>query len=293
LTILGAFIAYNLSRIRFNMQNIRYHIIHSASVVFFAFSFAFTVNSVVRQVLAPSAPVRFSPSESVSAPSLTKQVIDINSIIESGIFKKASTDSSAAAAQTADLSEFSLLGTITANPAYSRALIKKRSENNSKIFAVNEDVFGYKLVRISDTAVYLKQGDKTTMLSMIEKKDATNPNQPPAPGAGEKVKKTLSKSEMLQITQKNMDKLIIGLKAAPHVVNGKFEGYRLFAVPNDNYLYTLGARNGDIIKRINGHPIDSTETLMKIWTTLPQETRVILDIDRGGNIVTYDYTFTE
>jgi general secretion pathway protein C len=275
------------------MQNIKYHIIHSASAVFFAFSFAFTINSVVRQVLAPSAPVRFSPTESFSAPSLAKQTIDINTIVESGIFRKASSDSSVSAPQAADMSEFSLLGTITANPAYSRALIKKRSENNSKIFAVNEDVFGYKLVRIDDTTVYLKQGDKTTKLSMIEKKEASAPGQPPAPGAAEKVKKTLSKSEMLEKTQKNIDRLIIGLKAAPHVVNGKFEGYRLFAVPADNYLYTLGARNGDIIKRINGHPIDSTETLMKIWTTLPQETRVILDIDRGGNTVTYDYTFTE
>jgi general secretion pathway protein C len=275
------------------MQNIRYHIIHSASVVFFAFAFAFTVNSVVRQVLSPSAPVRFSPTESFSAPTLSKQVIDYNAIVDAGFFKKASTDPTAAVAQAADMSEFSLLGTITANPAYSRALIKKRSENNSKVFSVNEDVFGYKLVRISDTAVYLKQGDKTTMLSMIEKKDAAVPGQPAAPGSGEKIKKTLSKSEMLERTQKNMDTLIIGLKAAPHVVNGKFEGYRLFSVPNNNYLYTLGARNGDIIKRINGHPIDSTEKLMKIWTTLPQETRVILDIDRGGNTVTYDYTFTE
>jgi general secretion pathway protein C len=274
------------------MQNIRYHIIHSASVVFFAFAFAFTVNSVVRQVLSPSAPVRFSPSDSFSAPALSKQVVDYNAIVDAGFFKKASTDPAVAASQTADMSEFSLLGTITANPAYARALIKKRSENNSKVFAVNEDVFGYKLVRISDTAVYLKQGDKTTTLSMIEKKDAA-PGQPPSSGAGEKVKKTLSKSEMLERTQKNMDTLIIGLKAAPHVVNGKFEGYRLFSVPTNNYLYTLGARNGDIIKRINGHPIDSTEKLMKIWTTLPQETRVLLDIDRGGNTVTYDYTFTE
>ena len=68
---------------------------------------------------------------------------------------------------------------------------------------------------------------------------------------------------------------------------------RLFIVNPDNYLYEIGARSGDVIKRINGHPIDSTEKLYKIWSGLPQESRVVLDLDRGGKTVTYDYTFTE
>ena len=87
--------------------------------------------------------------------------------------------------------------------------------------------------------------------------------------------------------------MLKGLRAGPYNVNGRIVGYKLFIVNPDNYLYEIGARSGDVIKRINGHPIDSTEKLYKIWSGLPQESRVVLDLDRGGKTVTYDYTFTE
>ena len=107
------------------------------------------------------------------------------------------------------------------------------------------------------------------------------------------MKKNLSRSDLQQKIKNNMDTMIQGLRAGPYLVNGKIDGYKLFLVNPDNYLYQIGARSGDIIKRINGHPIDSTEKLYKIWSTLPQESRINIDLERDGKTVSFDYTFTE
>jgi general secretion pathway protein C len=105
--------------------------------------------------------------------------------------------------------------------------------------------------------------------------------------------KTLSRSEMQQRIKNNMDTMLQGLRAGPYIVNGKIEGYKLFMVSPQNFLSTLGARSGDIIKRINGQQIDSTEKLYKIWSGLNLETHVTLDLDRAGQTVSFDYTFTD
>jgi general secretion pathway protein C len=272
------------------MHNLRFNLIHIAALVFFSYSFAFAVNSVVRKSLSPSAPIHFSSSETGFAAPKTKRTVDINAIVNSNFFKLASPES-ANAPQEQDTSDLVLLGTISGNPSYARALIKKKSENDSKVYSLKSDIFGMKLVRIDDTYVMLKSGDRVQKLSLIEKKEPAG--QKPDTQIGNRIKKTLSKSEFQQRIRNNMDTMLQGLRAGPNVVNGKIDGYKLFALSNDNFLYTIGARGGDVIKRINGHPIDSTETLYRIWSNLNKETRILLDIDREGKTVTFDYTFNE
>lgn len=272
------------------MQNLRFNIIHIAALVFFAYSFAFAVNSVVRKSLSPSAPVRFSSSETGLASPKTKRTVDVNAIVNSSFFKLASAESpdSPALQDTGDLV---LLGTIAGNPSYSRALIKKKSENNSKVYSLKDDVFGMKLARVEDTFVMLKSGDRVQKLSLIEKKEPGAAQD--QPGSPNRIKKVLSKSEFQQKIRNNMDTMLQGLRAGPNMVNGKIDGYKIFGLNNDNFLYTIGARGNDVIKRINGHPIDSTETLYKIWANLNKESRILLDIEREGKTVTFDYTFNE
>jgi general secretion pathway protein C len=283
------------------MITFKYHIITTISVVFFAFIVAFTANNLLRSAIMPSKAQPHGPSIAVgtsSAASMQKSTVDINAIINSGVFRLPSTDNAPtveAAAQ--DSGELILLGTITGS-TFSSALIKKRSEPDSKIFPLWSDVYGFKLVRIDNSKVYLKSGGQIKTLDMFVPQNAQggNPNQRANPSQGtsaDKVRKTLSRSEMQQKIQGDMDKMLQGLRAGPFVVNGKIEGFKLIMVKSDNFLYTIGARSGDVIKRINGHPIDSTEKLYKIWQTLAQETRVTVDVDREGKIVSFDYTFTD
>ena len=279
------------------MHTLKYHAVNTAAVIFFSLVCAVTINSAVRFVLAP---VQFVPT--VSAPSgpdaAAKQPVDVNAIVDSGFFKLAAPDAPSGPAPSSEITDLVLMATMLGPDSVACAMIKKKSESSPQIFMYKDrwksDVFGYKLVSIQKTTVKLKSGDRVFVLDMYAKD--TPPGAPRAQSdadQGGRIKKNLSRSDLQQKIKNNMDMMLKGLRAGPYMVNGKIEGYKLFIVNPDNYLYEIGARSGDVIKRINGHPIDSTEKLYKIWSGLPQESRVVLDLDRGGKTVTYDYTFTE
>ena len=101
--------------------------------------------------------------------------------------------------------------------------------------------------------------------------------------------KTLSRAEIKQKVFNNMDNALRGLRAGPYRVNGQVQGYRLIRVRPYNILYKFGARSGDIVKRVNGRAINSTKKLYSMWEALKTESRITVDIERGGRIVTFDF----
>jgi general secretion pathway protein C len=103
----------------------------------------------------------------------------------------------------------------------------------------------------------------------------------------------MSRAELQQKLMNDMDNMLRGMRAGPHRVDGKVEGFKLFQLAPTNMLYRLGARTGDVIKRINGHPIDSTEKLYRMWQTFPKESRVQVDIERGSQNITFDITISD
>lgn len=278
------------------MHSLKYHIFTTASVAFFAFVLAFSINGIVRHVFTPEQIPFRVPAYAERTAQAQKPVLDTGAIINSGFFRLQSVNpSSGTVSSASDTNDLILFGTITGPSNIARALIKKRTEPETKIFKLWSDVYGYKLVRIDNTKVFLKNGKQVVKIDMFTPQNnggsAGNPSQQP-PQSG-KTAKTLSRSEMQQRIKNNMDTMLQGLRAGPYVVNGKIEGYKLFMVAPSNYLSTLGARSGDIIKRINGQQIDSTEKLYRIWSGLNLESHVTLDLERAGQTVTYDYTFTD
>ncbi|MDY6970415.1 MAG: hypothetical protein SVR08_17435, partial [Spirochaetota bacterium] len=103
----------------------------------------------------------------------------------------------------------------------------------------------------------------------------------------------VSRSAIQQNVLNNIDNALKGLRAGPYRVRGKIEGYKLFRVKPSNIMYKFGARSGDIVKRINGHPIDSTEKLIGMWKSLNSESHFTADIQRKDKIIQYYFTIKE
>ena len=176
-------------------------------------------------------------------------------------------------------------------------LIKKQKEKNPEVFRLWNDVYGFKLVRIDSFKVYLKSGEQVEILDMYAKdeKDTSNSgrkeSKPTSSGTSDS--QSISRSEIQQKVFNNMDNALKGVRAGPYRVGGKIEGYKLFRVRPSNILYTLGARSGDIVKRVNGHPVNSTEKLLKMWGNIQEETKITVDIERGGKLKTFDFNITD
>jgi type II secretion system protein C len=194
-----------------------------------------------------------------------------------------------------DLGDLQLLGTISGPASIARILIKKKQEKDAQIFKLWDDVYGYKLVRIDNSKIFLKKDKTTEILDMYPKEEKIQPTSSPAAGgtANSKNSQTISRSEIQQKVLNNIDNALEGLRAGPNTVNGKIEGYKLMRVSPNNILYKLGARSGDIARRINGHPIDSTEKLLGLWKSIQGDSKITVDLERGGQLLTFELNVTD
>ncbi len=277
--------------------------INTGAVILFSTIAALSVNQFIRLSISPAYSFLPEKEKYTSPQSVKKSFNDYKAILDSNFFKLAiETDASkdpgnSAVPSVSDLSDLQLLGTISGPSSIARTLIKKKQEKDAQIFKLWEVVHGYKLVRIDNAKIYLKKDKTVLTLDMYPKDDKTQQNAS-ATGAGNRnigarTVQSLSRSEIQQKLLNNVDNALEGLQAGPNRVDGRIDGYRLARVSPNNFLYKLGARSGDIAKRINGHPIDSTEKLLGLWQSIQGESKITIDIERGGRVQTFEFNVTD
>jgi general secretion pathway protein C len=288
------------------MQNLKYHSLNILSIMIFSFLLASTINQVVKYNISPAYTRSTTGSRKANITNTRKNFEEYAIISECGFFKVASASDLAGDSQNtagAGVSELTLLGTITGPTNISRAMIMKTGEKNPGVFAlykvsneVSNDVYGNKLVGIVDSKVYLEVGGQRMSLELYAKKVMTPPVPPDGvvqPGGGGQFSQTLSRAEVKQKVFNNMDNALQGLQAGPERVNGQIVGYRLITVRPQNILFKLGARSGDVVKRVNGQVLDSTQKLMSMWETIKNDQKISVDLERSGKNIRYDFNITD
>jgi len=283
----------NIKKLR--MQNIKYHAISISSVVLFSYISAVTINGIIKNNLAvyPSEKSRMKITKHIPAENLN---IDINQLIESGFFRTASSNiSDEADGNSSAINDFKLMGTVTGPPGIARALILKKGEKNPGVFKLRADVFGFTITGIDSSKIYLKKNNETFTLNLFDKKEISASERPAGTEniSGSVVKKNISRAEMQQKVMNDIDNAMQGIQAGPHRVNGQIEGFKLIRIRPYNILYEYGIRSGDIIKRINGKKVDSTEKLFNMWQGMKNESKMVIDVERNGQIITFEVNITD
>ena len=277
------------------MQNIKYHAISISSVILFSYISAVTINGIIKNNLAvyPSEKNRLKMTKQIQKENLN---IDIDQLIESGFFRTASSNVAETTENfAAAVNDFKLLGTVTGPPGIARALILKKGERQPDIFKLGKDVYGFTLIGIESSKIFIKRNNEKYTLDLYDKK-VISPSGNPASTAtsdGGVVKKNISRAEMQQKVMNDIDNAMQGIQAGPHRVNGQIEGFKIIRIRPYNILYEYGIRSGDIIKRINGKKVDSTEKLFNMWQGMKNESKMTIDVERDGQIVTFEMNITD
>lgn len=283
------------------MQNVKYHLLNTIAVFTFSYLTAITINQFLKFSFSPSYNNIITNPRIFNKTQKAKNFDEYTAILESGFFKIADdshvpNNVKSTLSSPENITDLILLGTITGPSSIARALIKKKSEREPKIFKLWSNVYGYRLVRIKNTKAYLKSGGDIKMLDMFAHVERTSRRSSPArrtSPSSQLVKRTISRSEIKQKVLNNVDNALRGIRAGPYRVDGAIKGFKLFRIKPYNILYKFGARPGDILKRINGHSVDSTQKLVKVWESVKNDSRVTVDIERGGKLVTFDFTISE
>ncbi len=277
------------------MQNYKYHIITFTSVLLFSYAAAYTVNGIISQSIIV-IPDNKSAGKTRPGVKPRAEIPGVDAIVESGFFRIASfDDNNAGSAVPSAIDELTLIGTVTGPSSISMAMIQKRGEPNAGVFRLWKDVYGYQLISINNNFVYLKQNNEKYKVELYDKKESRPVSSRGTAGGNQPnvIRSSLSKAEFQQKVMTNIDNAMQGIRAGPYRENGVVEGFRLISVRPFNILYKYGIRSGDIIKRINGKKIDSTEKLYTMWQGLTDESKMVADVDRNGQLITIEINITD
>lgn len=269
-------------------------------VLLLSLSLAYLVSVVINYYLLTkqqdSAAVTLQPAQKPAMLKLPPKppYEDFENVLSSRLFQlspdtgqKETKESSVAA----DVKDIQLLGVVAGSPVFARALIRIKENNHVQEYGIGESPGGNKILRILPFAILIQRGNTTMMLevgadtSQPQTQETATPKEDSKP-AGNVQKVPVKRSRILQLT-KNQNKLYEN-KFAPITRNEKVVGIKAIFIPANSILYELGARTGDIIRRINGQPVDDMNKLMELWQNVQTLNKISVDLERGGKIFSYE-----
>ena len=285
-------------------------------VLFCAYSVAYLIRSVLVAFLNPAQKMTVQMTRSVGMQTqseISKAVNIYEDMVEGNLIRGRKvvdlpTDPNAAAGAAPVLSEevpggdeTILTGALSGHPSFARATFKEKDKEEADEFKLGEKIVGYKLKSIADHyAVIAKNGLnlKVEIGQSIKEAKAVYDEMMKANSSGAIAEKDLVAAEkkMLPISRTDFEKymknpadLYKDARFGPNLVNGKIDGYKVYQVATSHIFYQLGARNGDIVKRVNGMPLNDTEKMLEIWAAIKNSPKVTVDLERKEKIITYEF----
>lgn len=88
----------------------------------------------------------------------------------------------------------------------------------------------------------------------------------------------------------NDPNILFQAHAVPHRVDGAIEGFKVLSIQPGSVYEGLGVQVGDIIKGINGEPMDSMAKAQEAFMALRSSSNLSITVNRNGNDVTQKYS---
>jgi len=198
-----------------------------------------------------------------------------------------------------------LLGTVVVSPRQFSWAVLSKNENNAlqETFRVDDDIYGMGTLDevLRNKIVVRKPDGETQTVSLWTGEESATPVASASPGAagegglGSSIRKVGDnkyeiEAREIQSAMENMEKVTSGARIVPSFENGNSVGFKVFRIKPDSIYSKLGIRNGDVISKINGFEINSTEKALQMYQMLRTEKNISLDVTRRGQKMTMEYT---
>lgn len=196
-----------------------------------------------------------------------------------------------------------LVGTLVhSNPDKSIASIEVKSQNKVLPFRPKEDVAGLaSIVSVERERVIIRNSNSNRLEYIEMKKPSAKLSfgsgvKPTAPGGGKDVQKmgdntyAIKRSDLLKYTN-DLSSVLMQARAVPNRVpgTGEINGFRLLDIQPGSIFEQLGLQRMDVIKGVDGNPVDSPAKAMELYNALKNSSKLGLQIERNGKTETLNY----
>jgi len=283
-------------------------------LLFIGFAVADLTVIYVRDLMIPNQ----APPKKISAPpqnayidrSQFSAITNRNLFSSSGIMPEAITakkdeTQQAEAAPVPSALPLNLIGTLVhSNPAKSLAAIEVKSKNMTGSYTTGADIEGLAKVEKVERGVVFIRNSNTQALEYIEMKnankvsfDASKTAAPVAAVGSKDVQQiapnqfAIKRSDLLKYTN-DLSSVLMQARAVPNrdPNTGEINGFRILDMQEGSIFGQLGLNRMDVLKSVNGEPVDSIQKAMELYNTLKNGNQVKLGIERGGKdqMMSYD-----
>jgi len=191
---------------------------------------------------------------------------------------------------------YQLVGTVTGPGIHSYAFIQEGADSKQRIYRFNDSIDGGKIIKIFRNRILINRQGKEESLSIAAEKSTPKPAAIPSsrPPAGEVVKKLsanrfLVNREDAVASVGNINQFMTQARLKPYFVMGRPGGFSVSEIIPGSLLEKLGLRNHDVIKRVNGQPINKPEEVFQAYSQFQRDSNIAVEIERNNRIEVFQY----
>ncbi len=183
---------------------------------------------------------------------------------------------------------YRLIGTIT-GPGDSSSAILQDGSGKQALYRIHSDLGGAKIVRISRREVVIhRDGGEDEVLSLAETKSKLSFTPATTSAAAGDVVKKLAPNRFVvnreDVTKAvgNVNQFMTQARIKPFLQAGRPSGFTIGEITPGSLIDKLGVRNNDVIKKVNGQPINKPEEIFQAYSQLQRDGNIEIEIDRSG-----------
>lgn len=259
-------------------------------VLFLGYSLAYMSSTIAAIFLdEPTVVPASRPKPRLSNTGSRPDFGQFESIVSGNLFQSRSADMGADGVP-ADVKDVILHGVLAGSKEFSRAIIQIKGENDISEYGIDSTAGGNRIMAIYGNSVLLERGNQQLELAVGQDSSALPPPETPSqalgPSAPGAKRITVQRSKITSLTKDPT--AISKMKMAPVTVAGKIAGLKMAFVPPDSVFYELGARSGDIIRRLNGQKLETNDRLIEFYQGLSTMNQIQVEVERGGKILPFE-----
>lgn len=196
-----------------------------------------------------------------------------------------------------------LEGTIVhLNPKRSVATITVQAKNETQAFMLDDEVAGLaRITKIERRRLTFRNLNNNRLEYIEIPKDSAITfglrGQETAAGASGEVSKvgdfdfSVRREDLNKYTS-DLSSILNQARMVPNIVpgsGGRVDGFRFVSLQPNSIYEKLGFKPGDVIKEVNGEPVNSPTKAMELYNALRTEARIKLKVERDGKDEGFSY----
>jgi general secretion pathway protein C len=246
-------------------------------------------------------PLDSNPGRGTYNTIISRNIFSADGVIPDALALKGQDPRQKEAAPVPSSLPLNLVGTLVhSNPEKSIASIEVKSKQQIVPFRANGDIFGLAtVVSIERERVVLRNTNSNRLEYIEMKKDAKvnfGGSAKPLAAAGKDVQKigdntyAIKRADLLKYTN-DLSSVLMQARAVPNRVpgTGEINGFRLLDIQPGSIFEQLGLQRMDVIKGVDGNPVDSPAKAMELYNALKNSNKLGLQIERSGKTETLNY----